>query len=198
MSYSYAIEQAIRAASVLHKGQVRKGQVPYPYITHLVAVAMIVSDYTDDENTIVSALLHDTLEDTDYTEKEIEDDFGGPVREIVCSITEPKIETKDPVSLGAQKKQYVKQLAAASERALVIVAADKIHNMRSIVEEYFDNHTGFVADFGTSLDDRLLMYQEISNTLNRKLHNAILSEFNSVFTEYKNFIHDVEKKRNEY
>lgn len=55
--YSFAIEQAIRAASVLHKDQVRKGQVPYPYITHLFAVSMIVSDYTEDENTIVAALL---------------------------------------------------------------------------------------------------------------------------------------------
>ena len=73
MSYSYAIEQAIRAASVLHKDQIRKGSVPYPYVTHLFAVAMIVSDYTSDEDTIVAALLHDTLEDTDYTEEELED-----------------------------------------------------------------------------------------------------------------------------
>jgi (p)ppGpp synthase/HD superfamily hydrolase len=198
VSYSYAVEQAIRAASVLHKDQVRKGQVPYPYITHLTAVAMIVSDYTDDEDTIVASLLHDTLEDTDYTEKELEDDFGGAVRELVCSITEPKTDDTDTENLTAKKKQYLKQLSHASERALVIVAADKIHNMRSVVEEYFDNHSGFMADFGTSFDDRLMLYQEISNTLNRKLRNVILSEFNSVFTEYKNFIQDVEKKRNTY
>jgi len=198
MAYSYAIEQAIRAASVLHKDQVRKGQVPYPYMTHLFAVAMIVSDYTDDENTIVAALLHDTLEDTDYTEKELEDDFGGPVRDIVMSITEPPTDDTTRAKITEQKKQYLKQLKDASERALVVVAADKIHNMRSIVEEYYDNHSGFVAEFGTSFEDRVLLYQEISNTLNRKLKNAILSEFNSVFTEYKNFIHNVEKERNEY
>lgn len=198
MSYSYAIEQAIRAASVLHKDQVRKGQVPYPYITHLTAVAMIVSDYTTDEDTIVASLLHDTLEDTDYTEKELEDDFGGTVRDIVCSISEPKSSDNETISIEVKKKQYLKQIAEASERALVVVAADKIHNMRSVVEEYFDNHTAFMADFGTSFDDRVRMYQEISNTLNRRLHNAILSEFNSVFTEYKNFIQDVEKKRNTY
>lgn len=198
MKYSYAIEQAIRAASVLHKDQVRKGGVPYPYITHLFAVAMIVSDYTADENTIVAALLHDTLEDSDYTEKELEDDFGGHVMEIVRSITEPPLKSNDRQGVGEQKKQYLKQLKHASESALIVVAADKIHNMRSVVEEYFDNHSGFLADFGSSLDDRLRMYQEISNTLNRSLKNAILAEFNSVFTEYKHFIHDVEKKRNEY
>ncbi|MCF7816047.1 MAG: HD domain-containing protein [Candidatus Pacebacteria bacterium] len=198
MSYSYAVEQAIRAASVLHKDQVRKGKVPYPYVTHLFAVAMIVSDYTSDENTIVAALLHDTLEDTDYTEAELEDDFGGDVKDIVLSVTEPSLKTDDKSGVSEQKKQYLKQLKVASERALVVAAADKIHNMRSIVEEYYDNHSEFIADFGSSFDDRMYMYQEISNTLNRNLKNAILSEFNSVFTEYKNFIQDVEKKRNEY
>ncbi len=198
MAYSYAIEQAIRAASVLHKDQVRKGQVPYPYITHLFAVAMIVSDYTDDEDTIVASLLHDTLEDTDYTEKELEDDFGGAVKDIVLSITESNSSVDERAGTLEQKRQYLKQLRGASERALVIVAADKIHNMRSAVEEYYDNHSAFIADFGTSLNDRLLIYQEISNTLNRNLKNAILGEFNSVFTEYKNFINDVEKKRSEF
>lgn len=198
MGYSYAIEQAIRAASVLHKDQVRKGSVPYPYITHLFAVAMIVSDYTSDEDTIVAALLHDTLEDTDYTPRELEDDFGVHVRDIVVSITPPAPESYDVKAKEEQKKAFLKLLKNASEEALIVVAGDKIHNMRSIVEEYYDNHSAFIADFGTSLEDRLLVYQEISNTLNRKLKNAILAEWNSVFTEYKNFIHDVEKKRNEF
>jgi len=198
MAYSYAIEQAIRAASVLHKDQVRKGSVPYAYTTHLFAVAMMVSDYTGDEDTIISALLHDTLEDTDYTEKELEDDFGGGVRDIVVSITEPPPMSTDKKAIIEQKKQYLKQIKSAPEKALIVLAADKIHNMRSVVEEYYDNHSAFLADFGTSLDDRLMFYQEISNTLNRNLKNAILAEFNSVFTEYKHFLHDVEKKRSEY
>lgn len=198
MSYSYAVEQAIRAASVLHKEQVRKGRVPYPYITHLFAVAMIVADYVEDENTIVAAFLKDTLEDTDYTEHELEDDFGGPVKDIVVSITEPRTIGTDKVSPVEQKKQYLKLLKTASERALIIVSADFIHTMRSIVEDYFDDHSGFVAEFGTDSTDHIMFYQEISNTLNRNLKNGILSEFNSVFTEYKNFIHDVEKKQNEF
>ncbi len=198
MAYSYAIEQAIRAASVLHKDQVRKGQVPYPYMTHLYAVALIVSDYTDDDDTIVAALLHDTLEDTDYEEKELEDDFGGGVRDIVVSLTEPKRKSNERTEVELQKKAYLKQLKEASEKSLIVVAADKIHNMRSVVEEYYDNHTGFIADFGSALNDRVMLYQEISNILNRNLKNAILAEFNSVFTEYKNFIHDVEKKQNEF
>ncbi len=198
MSYSFSIEQAIRAASVLHKDQVRKGQVPYPYITHLVAVAMIVSDYTDDENTIVAALLHDTLEDTDYTIEELRDDFGAVVAEIVGALTEPELKSNEKSSIVEQKKQYLKQLREATEETLVVLAGDKIHSMRSVVEEYYEDHSGFIAEYGTSMESRMLLYQEVSNILNRSLKNAILTEFNSIFTEYKNFIQDVEKKRNEY
>ena len=197
MTYSYTIEQAIRAAAVLHKDQVRKGSIPYPYITHPFTVAMIVSDYTDDEDTIVAALLHDTIEDTDYGEEELQEDFGGRVRDIVVAISEPPRDPQSKTGWGDQKKQYVKQMRSASERALLVVAADKIHNMRCIVEEYHDSPAEFISDFGGYLDDRLLYYQEISNILNRNLKNNILSEFNNVFKEYKNFIQDVEKKQKE-
>ena len=81
--YSYRIEQALRAITILHKDQVRKGAMSIPYISHLFAVALIVSEYTKDEDTLIGALLHDTLEDTDYTGEELEQDFGGKVREKV-------------------------------------------------------------------------------------------------------------------
>ena len=198
MRYSYAIEQAIRAAAVLHKDQVRKGAVPYPYITHLYAVAMIVADYTNDENAVVAALLHDTVEDTDYTIEELTEDFGGPVAEIVRTLTEPSAKSTEYPNSAARKKQYLKQLKGGKEESLIVVAADKIHNMRSMVEEYYEDHTRFLADFGSAIENRLQFCQELSNILNRNLKNAILSEFNSVFTEYKQFILNVEKKRNEY
>ena len=198
MRYSYAIEQAIRAAAVLHKDQVRKGAVPYPYITHLYAVAMIVADYTNDENAVVAALLHDTVEDTDYTIEELTEDFGGPVAEIVRTLTEPSAKSTEYPNSAARKKQYLKQHKGGKEESLIAAAADKIHNMRSMVEEYYEDHTRFLADFGSAIENRLQFYQELSNILNRNLKNAILSEFNSVFTEYKQFILNVEKKRNEY
>jgi (p)ppGpp synthase/HD superfamily hydrolase len=193
MSSSYRIEQAIRAASVLHKGQVRRGQTPFPYVTHLYAVAMMVADYTDDEDVIVGALLHDTLEDTDYTPEELQDDFGGKVMDLVLGVTEPKALDHEKKGWKENKKRYLKQLTSAPKGSLIIAAADKIHNMRCIVEEYYDNHPQFLADFGGSLEERLIMYQEISNILNRNLENEILAEFNHVFKEYKGFIEHVER-----
>jgi len=193
--YSYRIEQAIRAAAILHKTQLRKGSVPLPYITHLMAVTMIVSDYTDDEDTIVGALLHDTLEDTDYSPDELQEDFGGAVREIVEQVSEPQEKNNEKRAWVERKKQYAKKLKSASHNALLISAADKIHNMRTIVEEYCEDHTRFMQEFKGTLDERLLMYQDISNVLNSRLKNDIIHEFNHVYAEYKNFILDVKKTK---
>jgi (p)ppGpp synthase/HD superfamily hydrolase len=193
--YSYRIEQALRAATILHKDQVRKGSVPVPYVSHLCAVAMIVSDYTENEDVIISALLHDTLEDTDYTPEELTEDFGKVVRDIVVSISEPQDTESRSLSWKERKQQYAKNLKSASQEALLVAAADKIHNMRSVVEEYYDNHKRFIADFKGSLEDRMFMYQDISNTINRCLKNDIVDEFNHVFEEYKKFVIDVKKTK---
>ena len=193
--YSYRVEQALRAITILHKDQVRKGNAPIPYVSHLFAVALIVSDYTDNEDVFVAALLHDTLEDTDYTADELQEDFGSKIQEIVLALTEPQDTASKEYTWKERKQRYAKLLRHAPQEALMIAAADKIHNMRSIVEEYYDDHPRFLADFQGSLEDRVLMYQDIANTLNRSLKNAILSEFNHVFNEYKNFIADVKKSK---
>ena len=134
--YSYRVEQAIRAASALHKDQVRKGTVPYPYISHLFAVATIISDYTDDEDMFIAALLHDTVEDTDYTFAELEQDFGPHIRDVVSYISEPDAPAGKTFSWREKKEAYIEQLTRAPEAALMVAAADKMHNMRSMVEEY--------------------------------------------------------------
>jgi (p)ppGpp synthase/HD superfamily hydrolase len=193
--YSYRIEQAIRAATILHKDQVRKGSVPMPYVSHLFAVTLILADYTDDEDVIVAGLLHDTLEDTDYTADELGDDFGPKVKEYVVALTEPQDDESKSYSWKEQKQQYAKQLRKAPQESLLIAAADKIHNMRAIVEEYYDDHPRFMAEFKGSLEDRVMMYQDIANAINRSLKNDIINEFNHVFDEYKEFVANVKKTK---
>ena len=193
--YTYRIEQAIRASAILHRDQLRKGSAPMPYVTHTFAVMVIVSDYTDDEDTLIAALLHDTLEDSDYTEAELQEDFGGVVKDIVLSLTQPKRTKSEKNTWKEQKVAYIKQLKDAGVPALIVCAADKIHNMRAVVEEYYEDHSRFVADFGSQLDDRMTIYQNISNILNRRLKNDIIHEFNHVFTEYKNFLTEVQNSR---
>lgn len=196
--YSYKIEQAIRASSILHQDQLRMGSTPFPYISHLMAVVLILTDYTNDEDTLVAAFLHDSLEDTDYTEEELREDFGGPVAEIVLTLTEPDATGPNKVPWLERKKLYAKQLKQGSEKALMIAAADKSHNFRTTVEEYHDNHQRFIQDFGPNLDERLEGYQTIANVINSRLKSDLLHEFNHTFNEFKQFLINVEKTNNHF
>lgn len=192
MMYSYRIEQAIRAAGVLHAEQSRKGSAPFPYITHLVAVSFILRDYTEDENVIISALLHDTLEDTDYSAEELEADFGKKVREIVEGVTESLKKDKKKYSWAERKDRYLEALRNAPRESLLISAADKIHNMRSIVEEYTGNEKQFVKDFSATPELVVEKYEKLKFFLNENLDSDIMNEFNHVHAEYMHFLKNIE------
>ena len=194
--YTYKIEQAIKAAALLHQDQLRKGSVPLPYITHLMAVMLILRDYTADEDTLVAALLHDTLEDTDYTEAELRTDFGPTVLSYVSTLTEPKFEQERKLPWIETKKGYAKQLRTGPIEAVLVAAADKAHNFRTIVDEYLEDHDRFRKDFGPHLELRIEAYQTIANAINNRLSDGIVHEFNHTFTEYKNFIFDVQDTLN--
>lgn len=136
MKWSPRVEQAIKKASILHRAQTRRGDVDYPYITHLVSVGAILGHYTSDEDVIIAGLLHDTIEDTDYTPEELEKDFGKRVRDIVMGVTEKKEENGERLSWEVRKSYYLKTLEEAPTESLLVSAADKIHNLRSIAESY--------------------------------------------------------------
>lgn len=195
MMYSFKIEQAIRAAGVLHAEQSRKGTAPFPYITHLIAVAFILRDYTEDENVIVGALLHDTLEDTDYTAEELEADFGKKVREIVEGVTETLKSDKNKFSWSERKDRYLEALSKAPRESLLISAADKIHNMRSIVEEYTGNEAQFIKDFSATPEIVIEKYERLKFFLNENLDSDIMDEYNHVHAEYMAFLKNIDESR---
>jgi len=194
--YTYRIEQAIRAATILHHEQQRKGLMPYPYVTHLLSVAFILQEYTNDEEVIIAGLLHDTLEDTDYTEAELTEDFGERVCTMVKTVTEPT-EIHGRKATWVEKKQhYAQQLKNGPKEAVIIAAVDKIHNFRSMVEEYYDDHVRFLQDFGRHLDERIDEYQSIANIINTRIDGPLLAEFNHVFEQYREFIYSTQQKLN--
>lgn len=194
--YTYKIEQAIKAAALLHQDQVRKGAVGLPFITHPISVMTILRDYTNDETTLVAALLHDTIEDTDYTLDEMKADFGEEVAHLVATLSEPSHEGDTKLSWLQVKNAYAKQIKKGPKEAAMISAADKTHNFRSMVEDYYDNHESFIRDFGPNLENRLEAYQNISNAINNRLSDGIVHEFNQTFAAYKKFIFDVKETYN--
>ena len=103
------INLALKVASRAHRDQTRRG-TDIPYIAHPVAVAMIISRYTADENTIMAGILHDILEDvkpTVYSEIDMKNDFGDEVVGIVKDVSEDKTAGELEKPWIERKKGYL-------------------------------------------------------------------------------------------
>ncbi len=124
--------RVISLASEAHNGQERK-VTGTPYISHPFSVASIVSNYTDNEEIIIAALLHDVIEDVDkdgYREQDITDTFGQRVADLVLDVSEDKSLPYDE-----RKKEYLDRVKELDQDALLIKYADLYHNTLSILED---------------------------------------------------------------
>lgn len=147
MKHTPKIEKAIKTASIAHNGQFRKSVKNLPYVSHLFSVAMIISEHTNDEDVIVAGLLHDILEDTDYLESDLISEFGERVHKLVDSVTEATKEQKETWTWKEEKENYLRKLKKGPKEASIIAAADKIHNLSTLVENQISssrNHSDFV------------------------------------------------------
>lgn len=155
MKFSPQIYKAINTAARLHDGQVRKGD-GLPYIVHPVSVALILMEHTNDEEVLIAGILHDTIEDTGYTKEQMEEEFGTRVTQLVLDVTElPK-----PLSWQERKDAYLEHLEGASHEAKLICAADKLHNLQSMlaaVEKFGDEA---YEHFNAPMDKKLWFYEE--------------------------------------
>jgi (p)ppGpp synthase/HD superfamily hydrolase len=140
--YSDRINHAFAFAAKHHDRQVRKG-TRLPYLTHPANVAVILSLYDQDEDTIVAGILHDVVEDCvrdGYTremlDQRIGDKFGADVLETVLAVTHRQTDEEGiELSSEERKDDYLARLAAAPTRARWVCAADKIHNGSSILAD---------------------------------------------------------------
>ena len=122
------IERAYATAEKAHRGQMRKSGEPY--ITHPVAVATILAEVGMTSPTLAAALLHDTVEDTDYSLEQLTADFGPAIAQLVDGVTK-----LDKIRYGerAQSETLRKMIIAMSRdiRVLLIKLADRLHNART-------------------------------------------------------------------
>ncbi|NBN91054.1 MAG: bifunctional (p)ppGpp synthetase/guanosine-3',5'-bis(diphosphate) 3'-pyrophosphohydrolase [Actinobacteria bacterium] len=122
------VERAFEVAERAHKGQLRKSGDPY--ITHPVAVAEILLDFGLDANSIAAALLHDTVEDTSYSQELLRKDFGSEVAALVDGVTKLDRLTYGPTAEAETVRKMVVAMAK-DIRVLVIKLADRLHNART-------------------------------------------------------------------
>ena len=125
------IRRAWEYGARMHEGQTRHSGEPY--FTHPVAVASILTEMRLDDATIVTALLHDTIEDTRSTHDEVERLFGAEVAELVEGVT--KLTNLQLSSSEAKQAENFRKLLIAMSRDLRVILvklADRLHNMRTI------------------------------------------------------------------
>ena len=132
MTYGKRFEEALIHAAGLHRDQTRKG-TDIPYVTHLLAVAAIVGENGGTEDEVVSALLHDALEDTPETKRSLAARYGPSVAEIVADCSDTDVAPKPPWK--ERKEAYVARAAGLSDSARLVSSADKLHNARSILAD---------------------------------------------------------------
>jgi guanosine-3',5'-bis(diphosphate) 3'-pyrophosphohydrolase len=125
------IRRAFIVGAEAHEGQTRKSGEPY--ITHPVAVATILAELGLDAETIIAAILHDTLEDTRLERAELEGEFGTTVAELVDGVTKlDKMRFTSRAEADAESFRKMLLAMARDLRVILIKLSDRLHNMRTL------------------------------------------------------------------
>ena len=125
------VKHAYKVANTAHTGQFRKSGEPY--IHHPLSVALILGDLKLDYFCIVAAILHDCIEDTSLTKKDVQDQFGDQVAHIVEGVS--KLTSLEFTSSSQKQAQNFQKLILAMSkdmRVMIIKLADRLHNMRTL------------------------------------------------------------------
>jgi GTP pyrophosphokinase len=126
------IKKAYVYSAKVHQGQIRKSGEPY--LVHPLEVASILAEMRLDEASIVTGLLHDTIEDTLATKGEISELFGGEIAELVDGVTKLSQFTAGNTQEEKQAENFRKMVVAMAKdiRVLLVKLADRTHNMRTL------------------------------------------------------------------
>lgn len=169
--YTPRLERAIQKAVLVHRDQVRRTPDEMPYISHLFSVFALLLTYTRDEDTLIAGLLHDSIEDTDYTFEELERDFGKEVRDIVAGVTEEKEKDGEGLPWLERKRGNLENLRKSGQKSMLISAVDKIYNLNALVSDsklYGDSMWDFLSP---GADEKLWFHREVIDILEESFNN---------------------------
>jgi (p)ppGpp synthase/HD superfamily hydrolase len=174
--------EAFLFASEKHASQTRK-KTDVPYISHLMSVASLVLEAGGGEDEGVAALLHDVVEDCGGHPvlEEIRQRFGDRVATIVEGCTDAYTIPKPPWK--QRKLDYLEVLRRADEDVRLVSAADKLHNVRSILADYRREGDSVWERFSGQRDGTLWYYRAVLDVLRQGKANRLVDELERVVTE---------------
>jgi GTP pyrophosphokinase len=174
--------EALKYAGELHLNQVRKGS-GIPYAAHILSVTALVLEHGGSEEEAIAALLHDAAEDCGGRTRldDIRERFGAGVADIVEGCTDTFEQPKPP--WRPRKEAFVAGLAAASASVRLVVAADKLHNVRSILADYSALGEALWPRFTGGKDGTLWYYRAVAEALTRAGTNRLVEELERAVSE---------------
>jgi (p)ppGpp synthase/HD superfamily hydrolase len=174
--------EAFLFAAEKHGSQTRK-KTDVPYISHLMSVASLVLEAGGGEDEGVAALLHDVVEDCGGHPvlEEIRQRFGDRVATIVEGCTDAYTIPKPPWK--QRKLDYLEVLRRTDEDVRLVSAADKLHNVRSILADYRREGDSVWERFSGRRDGTLWYYRAVLDVLRQGKANRLVDELERVVTE---------------
>ena len=173
MLFTPRLDEAVKLASRLHRDQTRRDNEKTPYISHLVSVAALLSEVTDDEDIVIAGLMHDSLEDVpEYTYGQLVKDCGERVAKIVSHVTEPldaNKEDDEQLPWLTRKEKYLENLKEGGPESAIVSAADKIHNTESFLLDVEKEGEDFMKRFGSSLRNKIWFHEQVLLIVEEKL-----------------------------
>ncbi|OKH56386.1 phosphohydrolase [Calothrix sp. HK-06] len=175
-------EAALVYATQLHATQVRKGS-GIPYISHLLSVAALVLEDGGDEDEAIGALLHDAVEDQGgaKTREEIRLRFGDKVVDIVDGCTDAEVIPKPP--WFERKQKYIDNLRYASQSVRRVSLADKLHNARSILADWYKTGEAVWSKFKGGKEGTLWYYSSLLTIYKEAQPGFLTDELERVVTQ---------------
>ncbi len=175
-------EQALVFAAQLHREQRRKGS-GVPYISHLLGVTALVIEHGGDEDEAIAALLHDAIEDQGgpKTREEIRRRFGDRVTGIVDDCTDSETIPKPPWK--ERKRAYIAHLGEAPASVRLVSAADKLHNARSILNDYRSLGEEIWQRFAGRKAGTLWYYRSVLDVLSQAGKTPLVEELDRVVSQ---------------
>ena len=172
-------ERALVYATKLHSKQIRKGS-GVPYISHLLSVAALVLEDGGNEDEAIAALLHDAIEDQggDKIRQEIKQKFGQKVVSIVNGCTDAEVIPKPP--WRERKQQYIEKMRYASPEVRRVSMADKVHNARSILADYYRGDTDIWSRFKGGKEGTLWYFRSLIEVNRQAGSNFLIEECDRV------------------
>ena len=172
-------------AHQVHQNQRRKG-TGIPYIAHILGVAALAIEYGAGEDEAIGALLHDAAEDGggEATLAEIRARFGDAVADIVLGCSDSLVEDpEDKLPWRERKENYLAHLENASTSVCLVSAADKLHNVRSIMRDYREHGEDIWERFQGRRDGTLWYYETVADTLVRRYRTELSRDLQDAVDE---------------